>query len=114
MHEKVGPWCKDYSTGVMSRLVFMLFLWVWYGLAPYYIPLNTLWIVTVIFVAASIDRFRRDKRLLAAFHLIAATLNSFLISYVNPELNLYICLIITAIILYDVVEAPQKAVEGEH
>jgi|GEM_PF-2478675 len=110
----VGPWCKDYSTGVMSRLIFMFALWIWYGLVPYYIPLSTLWIVTVIFVAAAIDRFRHGKRVLAGVHVIAAALNSFLISYVNPELNLYICLIITTIIIYDVVETPQKVMEGEH
>ncbi len=107
----VGPWCRDYSTLVTARLLFILLLWIWYGLTPYYLPLGSLWLLSLLALAYALYLFSCRRRLLAWLILLAGGLNAFLISYVNPELNLYVTILITAILLYDVVEAPQKACE---
>jgi len=105
----VGPWCKDYATGVTTRLLALLLLWVWYALTPYWLPLTSLWIITAILAAYSPFPFRRKKCVLGSLILVAAGLNTLLIVYLSPGFNLIVTLLITAILLYDVVETPQQA-----
>ncbi len=107
----VGPWCKDYATGVTTRILALVILWLWYAITPYELPLNTLWIITATLLLYSIFPFRRQKYVLGALIIVAAVLNTLLIVYLSPGFNLLITLLITAILLYDIVETPQRAIE---
>ena len=110
---RVGPWCRDFSSGVTLRVILMIVLWIWYGLTPYTIPLESLWVVTAIMLVYSLYLLLQGHKVLGGSMILAAALNASLIPYASADLNMITTLAITAILIYDVIEAPQRACEPE-
>lgn len=102
-----GPWCKgEYTTGIILRFTLMILLWVLYGLIPHKLPLETLHLFTLVLVAYDIYLFATRNFFMAWTFVVAIILNELLVLYLHPGFNLLLTILITAILILDIINAP--------
>lgn len=102
------PFCKDYAGGVTFRIFLLLGLWFFYGMVPHRLPLESLWLLTATLIIYAAYLGHRKDHFMMGLIILAAALNTLLIPYLSPGFNLLLTLLITVILFFDIVNAPQK------
>lgn len=100
--------CRDYATRITFKLLAIPLLWLWYGLTPYTIPLKSLWLVTLIMLTTAFFKFWKGMVVNGLLILLAALLNALLILYLSKAFNLFLSLVITILLFWDVILTKQE------
>jgi len=100
-------WCKgEYSTSVIWRSTFLVSLWIFYGIIPHYLPLQALLFLSAVLLLYDAFLWYEGETFRAANIAVALILNTALVAYLSPLFNLFLTIVITAILFVDIVTAP--------
>ncbi len=101
--------CRDYSPWIVFRVFILLALWVLYGLIPHKLSFAWLNLVTVALLVYAAHLYLRKERALLTLIAVAILLNNLLFLYLSPLFNLLVTILISVILFFDIVSAPQGA-----
>lgn len=105
--KKPPRWCAgEYTSGIILRFFLLIMLWIFYALIPHKYPLGLLHAFSIALICYDIYLFWQKRYLMAWLILLAIGLNELLVLYINPGFNLIVTIIIAAILLFDIVNAP--------
>lgn len=103
----MAEWFHEYAPSITVRFFALIALLIVYGLVPYTIPLSFLHVVSLLLLAYGAWLFYRKRAFRAYFIILAALLNELLIPYFDGTFNLFLTIIIAAILILDIVSSPQ-------
>ncbi len=103
---------KDYSGWMPFRFFLLVCLWAYYALIPHILPESALLVVTVVLAGYAGWVFtRRQDYLNGSLIVLAAILNTLLITMLESRLNTILTTIaIFAILLFDLATSPNKPI----
>lgn len=101
----MADWFREYSAGSTVRFFALFALWIVYALVPYKLPTASLLIVTGLLVAYGMELWRHGDHFMGGMIYAAAALNTLLVPYFNAKLNLFLTIVITAILLFDIISS---------
>lgn len=100
-------WCKgEYSTITIWRIIFLVALWIFYGIIPHYLPLQSLLFLSAVLLLYDAFLWYERETFRAAIIAVALILNTMLVAYLGPLFNLFLTIVITALLFVDIVTAP--------
>ncbi len=97
----------EYGTSTILRFTLLISLWILYGLIPYYLPLESLFLISAALLAYAILLWRRGETFFSAVIFTAFVLNNVLVLYLGPGFNLFLTIIITALLVFEIINAPE-------
>ncbi len=100
--------CRDYSPWIVFRVFILVALWVLYGLIPHQLSFVWLNLVTVALVVYAAKLYVHEERFGLGLIVVAILLNNLLFLYLSPLFNLLVTILISVILFFDIVSAPQK------
>ena len=99
---------RDYSPWIIFRVSLLVTLWILYALIPHLLSLGWLHLVSLALILYCAILYSKKQYTTLGLMVLALLLNNALLLYLSAKFNLFLTLIITLILLYDLVNAPQE------